>query len=187
MSAGGFSTTLLDRAITRVSPERGLRRMSARLKVESLGRFFGGGSYQGARSDRRSMRRWNPLSRSADSDAVPDLPDLRSRSLDLYRNDPLATGAINTKVTSIVGSGLMLQAQLDRSSLGIGDEEASAWERKAERIFALAASQIDITRRQQFGALQSLVWRSKLLSGDVLVLRRFVQRRGDLLGVKIQI
>ncbi len=89
-------------------------------------------------------------------------------------------------VTSVVGTGLQLRSTIDREFLGLSDEQAQEWERKAERIWRIASRQLDITRQQNFFQMQDLVLRSALESGDVLVVRRFVQNRGDLLGLKLQ-
>ena len=45
---------------------------------------------------------------SADADLLPALPELRNRSRDLARNNPLAGGAINTVVTNVIGTGRRL-------------------------------------------------------------------------------
>ncbi len=146
----------------------------------------GGGGYAGASSVKRALREWHPLERSADYDAVPDLPMLRSRSLDLSRNSPIAGGAVSTVVTSVVGSGLELQAAIDRDFLGISDDDAKVWERNAELIWRHWTSRCDIRRRQDFGQIQDTALRSELVGGDMLVVRRNRKDPGDLLGLKLQ-
>lgn len=179
-------TTRIDRAIAIVSPERALRRARARSAFNSLTRF-GAGGYEAARGTKRTLKNWWPGARSADEDTVGDLEALRSRSRDQERNDPIAGGAIGTAVTSIVGTGLRPQAQIDRSILGLGEEEAEAWERRAETIWQVAAGRLDLTRTQTFAQIQDLVLRAQLSSGDVFVLRRYKERPGDLLGLKLQV
>ena len=147
----------------------------------------GGGGYSGASSAKRALREWFPLDRSADYDTVPDLPVLRSRSRDLIRNSPIAGGAVGTVVTSVVGSGLALQAAIDRDVLGLDEKQAKEWERRAELIFRHWCTRADIRRRQDFGQIQDTALRSQLASGDVLLLRRHRKDPGDLLGLKLQI
>ena len=144
--------------------------------------------YLGARYDRRSMKEWRPGTGSANADTNCDLPTLRGRSRDLQRNAPIATGAINTVVTSTVGVGLRPQSRIDRELLGLSEDEADAWERHAQRVWRLWADSpnCDVTRTQHFAGLTDQVLRATLASGDVLVIRRFVERGGDLLGLKIQ-
>jgi len=60
--------------------------------------------------------------------AAKDLPTLRRRSADLTRNNPLAAGAISTKVQGVGGTGLKLNAAIDRGLLGLDDEAADAWD-----------------------------------------------------------
>lgn len=145
--------------------------------------------YTGARTDRPQTQNWRPALGSATTDTVFDLPTLRARSRDLERNAPFARGAINTNVINVVGTGLRVLPHIDREFLGLSEEEADAWERQAQRIFnAWAESEAcDITREQDFAGLTSLALLSVLLSGDVLSIRRFKRRPGDLFGTKVQL
>lgn len=192
-----MSLRISDRAIALWSPERALRRATARAKLEAFSRFWGAGGFEGARSDKRSLKSWSTRDRSADAEAIPDLKKLRSRSNDLYRNTPIATGVVKTVRTSVVGQGLSLQASIDREYLdavlpgGLTEEQAEAWEDQAERIWNVACGQLDIRGPaplgQHFSESCALVLASELLNGDLLVVRRFVERRGDLLGLKVQL
>ena len=60
------------------------------------------GSYRGADIG-RLRGSWIPGGGSADSDLHPDLSRLRERSRDLIRNDGIASGAIDTVITNIIG------------------------------------------------------------------------------------
>jgi lambda family phage portal protein len=149
--------------------------------------FGGSGGYEGARTDSRALKRWRPGLGSANADTNADLPELRARARDLDRNSPIAAGATNTAVTYAVGTGLWPHPRIDREVLGLSDDEADAWERQAARIFALWDQRADIAGRLSFTGLTSLGFRSHLVSGDVLVIRRFRERAGDLLGLKLQL
>lgn len=163
-----------------------MKRMRARAMMAVASSWASSG-YVGGRSDRRSLREWNPRAGSASTDQLPGLSTLRSRSRDMARNTPLAAGAINTNITNVVGSGLKLQARPDRKVLGLDDEAAEAWEGRAELIWQLwtQAEHADITGEQDFAELQDLALRSVLESGDVLVVRRFVE--SGLLGTRLQL
>jgi capsid protein len=91
---------LVDKAISYINPVKGLQRMEAHTRMA----IFGG--YTGARLDRRQTFRWTTATGSADSISLSDLPVLRERSRDLLRNAPLATGAVNTVITNVIGTGL---------------------------------------------------------------------------------
>ena len=175
--------TLLDRLVTFVSPIRGLRRHQARAALALSG------GYSGARYDRRALQEWYAGLGSADRDSLGDLTTLRARSRDLRRNAPLATGALNTIVTSAVGTGLTPRARIDRELLGLTEEEASAWEAHASRIWAWWAETpaCDVTGRFDFATLQALVLVSSLESGDVLAIRRRKEGRARLLGLALQL
>ena len=174
--------TVVDRVVSYFDPIRGAERHRARMMLALAG------GYTGAKRDRRATSQWSTGSGSADADILPDLPVLRDRSRDLSRNAPLAGGVISTVVTNVVGTGLDPQSQIDRDLLNIGDEAADAWQRAAEREWWLWAGsqECDITRTQDFCGLQDMALRSVLESGDVLVLKRYVERPGSPYGLKLQ-
>ena len=173
--------TWLDRAIGYISPQAGVARARSRAMLS----MYGG--YQGGRRDRRGLRNWRPKEASADADILPDLPDLRARSRDLIRNAPIATGAVSTVVTNVVGDGLQLQAAVDYDVLGITEQEADAWERAAEREWKLFCRNADFSGVQSFSELQGLILRAALESGDVFVVRRYRKDAGDTYGTKLQV
>lgn len=179
-------STLLDRAIGYVSPARALRRMHARARLAVAERFFASG-YIGGTSDRKSLQDYHPAAGSADTDFLPQAYTLRARSRDQVRNSPVAAAAIDTQVISAIGTGLRVQSQIDRDLLGLSEAEADAWQQRAETIWAIASDSIDLESELSFPALTRLAFRSVLESGDVLVIRRFKPRPGDLLGVKLQL
>ena len=118
--------TFVDRAVAWFSPQAGVERRRARQWLA----FTGG--YVGGRRDRKGIRNWRPDELSANKAINDDLPALRSRSRDLVRNTPLATGAIGTVTTSVVGNGLALRASVDRDVLGWTEEAATEWRRATE-------------------------------------------------------
>jgi capsid protein len=161
--------TALERTVSVFSPRRAAAMAMTRWGTQMAGQFAG------ARRDKQSMRTFNPNPGSADSDSLGDLPTLRSRSRDLGRNAPIARGARNTSKTNIVGAGLRLAATLQREVLEISDEEAEAWEDRAEVLFDLWASSkmSDVARKQSFYEQQGLAFTSAWDSGDCFAIRRF--------------
>ena len=181
-----ISETWLDKTISYLSPQIGLRRFEARTRLAIAG------GYTGARRDRRQTLSWNATDGSADNVTLPDLPALRERSRDLLRNAPLATGAVNTVITNVVGTGLKVQSHLDRDVLKpyfASEDEFDAFERNAERIFRNWAERqdCDITRCQTFSEIQNLVLRSVLESGDVFILKRYTERPNRNIDLALQI
>ena len=171
----------VDRVVGYFNPAAGLRRAYARTQLAASI------AYSGARRDRPATRMWSPFAGSPDADTLPSLPALRTRSRDALRNNPIAVSAFNAALTESVGIGIMPKSALDRDVLGMSEDEAQRWERRAERIFAIAASQLDVERRRSFARMQWLTLHSVLESGDLLVVRRNRRRPGDLLSTKVQL
>jgi lambda family phage portal protein len=165
---------ILDKAIAYLSPGAALRRMQQR------GLLAVAGGYTGARVDRAQLAAWKTRAGSPESDLSPDLPKLRERSRDLARNAPVATGAIGTTVTHVIGTGLACMPQIDREFLGLTEEQAAAWQRDVSRRFKAWAASPDchLERVLDFYAQQELVFRSVLESGDILTITPRVARQG---------
>lgn len=157
---------IVDRAVNYFSPRRGAQRLRARYAMALAG------AYHGASKKRRSLSEWNPSAGDADTDIIGELPELRERSRDLIRNNPLACGAINTKCTSVVGTGLKLKSRIDRNILNMTEDQADAWELRTEAEWKLWAdsSDCDVSGAQNFAGIQDLSFRSTLENGDVFVL-----------------
>lgn len=178
--------TLLDRAISYVSPAQGLRRMHARTLLSLTGQ------YDGAKSDRRATQGWTPRVGSPDSDTVGDLPALRGRSRDLYRNAPLATGMIKTHTRSTIGWGLDPQPRLDRKILKLSEEEAREAQQIIKRFYwAWALNRCsDYADRFAFPRQTALTFQSRILSGDVWVVMHFDEtrrrQRNELFALRLQ-
>ena len=165
----------LDRAISFVSPVAGARRARARMFMAIAG------GYTGASMKRRQTSEWQTTKHaSADADILIDVPQLRDRSRDLVRNEPLATGAIAGTVTSTVGTGLALQSRVDVEALGITREEAAILQRSIEREWRMwfESTACDATRTLDGYGLQALAFRAALESGDVFGLTPMRAIRG---------
>jgi lambda family phage portal protein len=182
MSAVG-QFNLMDRIVSFFSPERAERRMRSRMVMAFAGRWTG------ASYTRRSLKDWFVTPASADEDTLFDLETLRARSRDMVRNAPWATGAINTVVMNVVGTGLSLLPRPDWEALGMTEDEADEWTAQVEREFRLWAesAECDVTRTQNFYGLQSLVFRSVLESGDVFVLLPMIESRTNPYSLRIQV
>ncbi|MBW2598607.1 MAG: phage portal protein, partial [Deltaproteobacteria bacterium] len=174
---------IIDRAVSFFDPVRGARRFQARAMMALTGGYIGGSK------SRRSLKMWSTYGHDADSDILPDLPTLRERSRDLIRNNPLATGAIKTKVTNVVGTGLKLQSRIDRSVLNLKDEKADEWESRTEREWRLfwESKECDITRTLNGNALTKLVYRQAKENGDVFILLPRVHRQHFPYDLRLQV
>ncbi len=181
--AAAIKSNLIDRVINYCDPVLGQKRLQARAMMALSG------SYIGASRSRNSMKSWFTSSQDADADLIPDLPLLRSRSRDLIRNQPLATGAIGTNVITVIGTGLRLQSEIDRDFLGMEEQEADAWQQHTEREFKLWANSLncDLTQHANFCNLQDLAFRSMLENGDVLVNLPMDQTQENPYSTRIQL
>jgi lambda family phage portal protein len=174
--------TFLDRVYRVFAPEKAAKRIQSRLDMAFMGQ------YTGASKSRRSLSAFSPLGQDANADLLPDLPVLRQRSRDLERNAPLATGAINTNVTTVIGGGLKVKPTIMRDMLDITDEQADEFEKQAKALFSMWAksSNCDLSRKQNFYDSQDMVYRSVLVSGDICVITPSLGRAGDPFKLKLQ-
>ena len=132
----------------------------------------------GASHEKKSFRGWVVNAGSALEDIESNIEVLRERSRDLFMGAPIATGALRTMTTNIVGSGVRLNTQIDYEFLGMTREEADFWETNVEREFALwsESTSCDLQRMNDFYKLQELAFLSQLMSGDVFALLPYHKR-----------
>lgn len=175
--------TVADRVVNFFDPVRGAERYRARVRMAISG------GYQAADKTRRANQKGGRRETDADGAILPDLQTLREDSQHLYRNSPLAAGAINTNLTKIVGTGLKIKAQVDRRLLGLSDEAADAWELAAEREYLLATEnrEFDVERRLPFSMLQGLALLKSLEDGDVFANLPQFARPGSPYRLKMQL
>ena len=129
-----------------------------------------GYSEAGASNIRRALKSFTAASGSPNEDINWNNHTLRQRGRMLYMASPVATAAINTNRTKVVGVGLTLKAAVDRDVLGLSPEAAKLWQKKTEAEFRLWASKkenCDALGINNFAGLQQLGLLSWLMSGDV--------------------
>ena len=129
-----------------------------------------GYSEAGASTTRRAMKGFLPHSGSPNEDINWNNYTLRQRARMLYMSSPVATSAINTNRTKVVGVGLSLKSTIDREILGLSPDAAKDWQRRTEREFRMWAERkerCDATGMNDFNGLQQLALLSWLMSGDV--------------------
>lgn len=175
---------IVDKIIAPFMPERALRRSVARQKLRILNSGY---SHHGASTRKKSLIGWISTGASPDEDIGDNLPLLRERSRDLYMGTPIATGALKTIRTNVVGPGLKLNANIDFEFLGLSSDAADAWERYTEREFRLWADtpNCDISRRLTFGQIQGLALLSAMASGDVFATMPMISRLNSTYDLRI--
>ena len=136
-----------------------------------------GYSEAGASLTRRALKGFIPRSSSPLEDIDKNNATLRQRSRMLYMAAPVATSAIDTNRTKVVGPGLTMKCSIDRDVLGISKAEAKAWQRKTEaewKIWSGKKQNCDAIGMNDFNGLEQLALKSWLLSGDVFgVVKRY--------------
>lgn len=98
---------------------------------------------------------------------------MRQRARMLYMAAPVATSAIKTNRTNVIGCGLQLKSRINRLKLGLSAEQAKEWQRKTEEEFELWAANkrnCDAIGINNFYTAQQLALASCLISGDLIVL-----------------
>ncbi|MBW2342514.1 MAG: phage portal protein [Deltaproteobacteria bacterium] len=124
------------------------------------------GPYEGAAYGRR-MSTWGTSTAGANTTLFSSLGTLRARSRQLVRNDPLATGGMDTLVANLVGTGIT-----PRWLLKDPDLKAEIQELWADWVLEADADEIC-----DFYGLQSLLTRGIIEGGHMLV--RFRPRRPE--------
>lgn len=127
----------------------------------------------GASIVKRALRSFRALSGSSLMDINMHNRTLRQRARMLYMAAPVATSAIDTNRTKVIGVGLTLQCSIDAEFLGLSPETAKSWRKKTETEFRLWAGKkqnCDAIGLSNFAELQQLALISWLLSGDVFAL-----------------
>lgn len=168
-----------DRVMTIFAPQHAARNMYARVQMSMASDFLQSGGFDAADRSSREMGNWTPLPTDADS-SMEGLDDIRSRSRDAYRNQPLAGGLVNTTVMNAVGIGLTLQSRLDRDVLTMTDDEADAAQDHIDRRFRLWATSknCDLERKLTFNGHVRLALQCRCVNGESLTLLPFKELRG---------
>lgn len=134
--------------------------------------------YKAASNIRRAGALWNVWGGSANSDYVPSMETLRARSRACVRNNLAAAGAIQTLVDNVIGQGLRVRPTVDRTFLGLSEEQSDDLKRAMSReMYTWGHSEeCDLEALNNFVGLQQLAFRSAMESGDCLTLLPFFSR-----------
>jgi lambda family phage portal protein len=148
-------STWLDRAVGFLSPQRGLKRIRARVAADLLVRH-----YEAASTGRRTQG-WKRTSGDANAVMGSSLSNLRDHARELVRNNAHATRALGTIANQTVGWGILAKPTVKNQ------KALDAWKAWAE------STACDADGRHDFYGLQKLVMRAVVESGEVLVRRRY--------------
>lgn len=141
-----------------------------RANIVNSGYSEGGASYV-----KKSLKGFVSQSLSPQKDIDENLRTLSSRSRVLYQTAPIATSAVKSIKTNVVGGGLKLKPRIDYEFLGMTKEKADKWERNVEREFNLWAESTlcDALNINNFYEMQGLILQGQILNGDGFCLRKY--------------
>ncbi len=127
----------------------------------------------GASYARKALKAFIAQSGSPRDDIDPHNFTLRQRGRMLYMAAPIATAAIRTACTNVVGVGLAMKSRIDREALGLSPEQAKAWQKQTEAEWKLWAGKkqcCDAIGVCNFDEMQKLALMSALMAGDCFAL-----------------
>ena len=124
---------IVDSIYRTFAPVKALKRERARLDLKIMETVNSGYDAGGASWRKNSMKGWAAYSSSPQQDIDENLHTLRQRSRELYMTSPVATSAIVTNRTNVVGQGLVVKPSVDYKTLGLSKEEAEVLNRQIKK------------------------------------------------------
>jgi capsid protein len=175
--------TIIDKIIAKINPIAGLNRYRARAMYAIAH------DYTSAKKNKRQTKNWQTTDSDADTDLRYARDTIVARSRSLIRNSSISAGIINNNCTNIVGTGLKKHSRINKDFLNMTDDEAVAWQKKADSEFELWAESFDcdVTRSRNFYDIQELAFRQILENGESFITTPFVSRTKDLYSMRLQL
>jgi lambda family phage portal protein len=149
----------------------------------------GYGNY-GANLTKNSLLGWLWQGGDADKDIGWNVQVLRERSRDAFMGIPLASGAVETLDTNVIGEGLTPAPNVDGAELGLTPQQTADLNKELADKFCWWASdprECDFEGKDSFYTKQHVVYQSMLLSGDCPVLMPLKARRGGYYELKLRV
>lgn len=160
----------LDKFISWINPEAGLKRVRNRTAIELLR------SYEAAQATRRTDN-WKATGSDANTESRPVLSTLRNRSREQVRNNVYARRTVQAISTNVVGTGI-LPTPMDVSRAA-EKRIMKAWNEWAGRSIC------DFEGLLNFYGIQRLVMRTIVESGECLIIKRRVDDQN--MPIRIQV
>lgn len=128
----------------------------------------------------RELRAWNPYLASPDADLLGELDTLVGRQRDIVRNNGLASGAIQTLVDNVIGTGFRLAPKPNCRVLRWDLDKGREWSRDVAAKFRTWANSktCDVAGELNLASMTSLLFRTGLMHGEGLVLPYYLERPG---------
>lgn len=149
----------------------------------------GGYGNHGASTTKNAFLGWFANSGSPDEDIDIYASTLRQRARDLDMGGGIPRSAVATETTTVIGTGMIPKPSIDYEALRMSKEQAREWEKNTKREFEFWASRkfCDAAERKNFYQIQSLAFRSFLVSGDVIALLPMFESPGTPYALHVQL
>lgn len=125
----------------------------------------------------RQFPHWRPQPRLANEDIRLSRKAAIARSRDLIYNNPSAASALRVSRNAVCGRGWRLSLKPDYVSLGISQEQAEEFAKKAERLFNTMAQSpscpFDVSRSMTFDSIIKSVYSGYFTNGDAFGIMRW--------------
>lgn len=122
-----------------------------------------------AASRHRSVGDWAPGVSDADSAIADQLPEIRARTRDVARCNPIGKAIRKVIGDHVVSHGLEPQLEVDKDRLQISEQQKADWEGEGKAFFERIEPHADSAQRLNFYQLQRLALMSLIDGGDVFV------------------
>jgi|WetSurMetagenome_2_1015567.scaffolds.fasta_scaffold01576_12 lambda family phage portal protein len=146
-------------------------------------------AHYAASREARELKTWNPYLASPDADMWGELDTLVARQRDIVRNHGLASGAIQTLVDNVIGTGFMLAPKPNIRVLRWTREKGREWARDVAAQFRTWANtkDCDVAGEMNFGSMTALAFRTGLMHGEALALPYYFERPGEPWRTRLQL
>jgi len=174
-------SNFLENTIKIISPMWAAKRLRAKKYISAVE------SFTGASYSRSATKNWQVAKGDPAYNTIKELSILRDRSEDLYRNNPLGSGAINTATTNVVGTSLKFHSQVNSKFLKIAPEKAEELESQIEHEFSTWCGNCDVAKMVNFDTYQDLVFRNALSTGESIILFLQQKEKNSDYGLRLQL
>jgi len=146
-------------------------------------------AHYSASHEARELKTWNPWLSSADRDMWGEVDTIVARQRDIVRNHGLASGAIQTLVDNVIGTGFMLAPKPNVRVLGWTREKGREWARDVAAQFRTwsETKECDVAGEMNLGSMTALAFRTGLMHGEALALPYYMERPGSPWRTRIQL
>lgn len=145
-------------------------------------------AWKGASTITDALKAFHVSRGSADYDLTADRQLIGYRARSLYQNSSFAGALINSIDTNVIGTGLKCRPAIPWEIMGLTREQALAWEREVQSLFALWAcsKSCDAEHKCDFHELQDLALKTQYITGDCFALAQY-KSDGNAFGLRLKL